>query len=174
MSRRQPRDRIGATPAKLSLIGVLALVLAAVVASNWPTSAAPATATPPQVSPATSAGYSPAPPATTGAAGSIPASPFGKFAADDPWPERPLSQVTSFDPFAPAAWATPPAAEDIAETYSVEQISELLSTGNAIILSAGDTQVARIGTHEFRVGDMIGGFKISDISPRGVVLTAAD
>jgi len=182
---QKPRERVGASPAKLALIGILGLVLVMVVWSNWPQSAArpeqsPAsdelntesltqgtTSTAPRVPAAVS-------PAATGGASGGPASPFGEFATDDSWPEMPLKEVTKFDPFATAAWAIPPEADKVEQAYNEEQIKELLSAENAIIFTAGDVRVARIGTQEFRVGDIIGGFKISDISSRGVVLSEAE
>jgi hypothetical protein len=183
MSRQQARHVAGATPAKLALIGILTLVLFGVVASNWPISAATDEA---EAAETGATGASPvavaaAPTAVAASAAGAPAeqagtpaSPFGEFATDDNWPETPLSEVTKFDPLAVSEWALPPEAQQKAEKYDAVQIKELLKAENAIIFMAGDTRVARIGTREFRVGDVIGGFKISDISSRGVVLSEVE
>ena len=40
MSQKQPL-KVGATPGKLALIGILAVVMVIVIASNWPSAAAP-------------------------------------------------------------------------------------------------------------------------------------
>jgi hypothetical protein len=178
MSRQQARHVAGATPAKLALIGILTLVLIGVVASNWPKSAATdeaeaaetgtSAASPDAAAPAVSATGAPADQTET------PTSPFGEFVTDDNWPETPLGEVTKFDPLAVSDWALPPEAQQKAEKYDAVQIKELLKAENAIIFMAGDTRVARIGTREFRVGDVVGGFKISDISSRGVVLSEVE
>jgi hypothetical protein len=170
--REQPRSRIGATPAKLALIAVLAIALVVVVASNWPQ----ASATLPSAAEAETqqTTTTPATPGTPEAPPSVPASPFGAFAEDKDWPAVPLKDVTKFDPFATAAWAIPPEVEQQERQYNEDQIKELLHAENAIIFVAGDQRVARIGSKEFRVGDVIGHFKITDISSRGVVLSEAE
>jgi hypothetical protein len=175
MSRQQPQARLGATPGKLALIGVLAVVLIGVIASNWP-SAAPASdevaGETTDVSPMFNS-VADALAATPGAP--APGDPFGEFASDADWPELPLKEVTRHDPFAAAAWAVRPDALDEAEEeYSEEQINELLSAQNAIILMTGDRRIARIGSQEFEVGDVYGHFKIVEISARGVVLSEAE
>ena len=49
----------------------------------------------------------------------------------------------------------------------------LLAAENAIILVSGDKRIARVGEHEYQVGDVIGRYKISEISSKGVVLSEA-
>jgi hypothetical protein len=170
---QQPRLPLGATPGKLALIVVLAVVMVAVIASNWPSAAAPPmdeteTAAEPQT-PTPDASSS----ATTETQPAASASPFGKFAEDRHWPEPPLNEVTEFDPLAASDWARPPsAALDGGPVYNEQQINELLAK-NAIIFVAGDKRIARIGDQEFQVGDVIGRYTISDISAKGVVLSEA-
>jgi hypothetical protein len=93
--------------------------------------------------------------------------------ADDDWHELPLSAVTKHDPFAIADWAMAAQAGGLAgDVASEKQINELLAAKDAIIFMAGEKRVARIGNQEFRVGDTIGRYKISDITAQGVVLSA--
>jgi hypothetical protein len=163
---------LGATPGKLALIAVLAIVMIGVIASNWPSAAAPPvdeTAAEPQ--PPVAAATTEASPQTQPA---VPAGPFGEFAADQHWPELPITEVTKYDPFAEAHWAAPPKPVESAESgpaYNEEQINELLAAKNAIIFVSGDKRVARIGEQEFQVGDVLGHYKITDITPKGVVLS---
>jgi hypothetical protein len=173
MSRPAP-NKLGATPGKLALIAVLALVLVGVIASNWPT-APEAPAEELQATrrlptrPAAAANGQPNSnePAT-------PAGPFGEFAEDGHWPELPLRQVTSFDPLATAAWAKPAEATAEATVRTETQVNELLAAKEAIIFVSGDKQIARIGDKEFQVGDRLGRYLISEISPRGVVLSESE
>jgi hypothetical protein len=173
MSHSQPKSMpLGATPGKLALIAVLAVVMMGVVISNWPSAAAPpveesALETPPPVEAATTDSSIQAQP-------SAPAGPFGEFAEDRHWPELPIKEVTKFDPFAESPWAAPPkqaSDEGSGPAYSQEQINELLAAKNAIIFVAGDRRVARIGDEEFQIGDILGHYKITDITPKGVVLS---
>lgn len=165
----QRRLQLGATPGKLALIGLLAAVMLAVIASNWSSAPAPPVAAP-AVAAALVSEQLPTPSVTTPAQ---PAGPFGEFAEDRHWPQKPLDEVTAFDPFAPAKWAVLPAADGPAAAHDEEQINELLAAENAIIFVAGDKRLARIGEHDYQIGDVIGRFRISDISAKGVVLSEA-
>jgi hypothetical protein len=171
MSQKQPL-KVGATPGKLALIGVLAVVLVGVIASNWPSADAP-----PVDAAAVSANptsVTAPPPPTKGATdtketGST--SPFGEFAEDRHWPEFPVQEAAAFDPFEISKWAAPPASVDGGPAYNQEQFNELLAAENAIIFVAGDKRIARIGDQEFQIGDVFGRFKITEISSKGVVLS---
>jgi hypothetical protein len=144
-----------------------------VIASNWPSAAAPLAdetalaAEPSAPTPAVTTE------ATTDTPEASPASPFGVFAEDHHWPEAPLKEVTEYDPFAISKWAALAVGVDGAPALDQEQINELLAAENAIILVSGDRRIARIGDQEFQVGDVLGRFKITDISSKGVVLSEA-
>ena len=172
MSGQVP-NKIGATPGKLALIAVLALVLVGVIAANWPSAAeVPASETE-----STAARRAPRSPASTSGQQTqpaTPAGPFGEFAEDGHWPELPLRQVTSFDPLATAAWAKPPDTAADGTVLTETQVSELLGAKEAIIFVSGDKRIARIGDKEFQVGDRLGRYLISEISPRGVVLSETE
>jgi hypothetical protein len=171
MSRPTP-NKLGATPGKLALIAVLALVLVGVVATNWPTAAAapelePQAAHRPRKAPTPAASAQPNEP-------TAPAGPFGDFAEDGHWPELPLRQATSYDPLAIAPWARPPEAAADGAVASETQVNELLAAKEAIIFVSGDKRIARIGDKEFQEGDRLGRYLISEISPRGVVLSETE
>lgn len=169
---RKPRNKIGATPAKLAVVGVLAIVLVGVLASNWTGAAAESAA--PESSPEDADAEEVI--AETMPKGAAATSPFGEFAVDEIWPNLPLTIATKFDPLATAAWAAPaPDIEAIAERqHGEEQLKELRNAQNAIIITSGERRMARIGEHEFQVGDVVGGFRITDISSAGVVLSEID
>jgi hypothetical protein len=175
MSQSKPGGLpLGATPGKLALVAVLALVMIGVIASNWPSDesgpvddtvgAVPETAAA-SSSPSVAGAEPPPPPPPTG--------PFGEFAVDQHWPERPLKEVTSYDPLAASEWVRPPAVAE-GPVYNEEQINDLLAAQNAIIFVAGDKRIARIGDKEFQVGDEIGRYTISDITAKGVVLNESE
>ncbi|HEX6963190.1 MAG TPA: hypothetical protein VF175_15090 [Lacipirellula sp.] len=166
---RQAKDKLGATPGKLALIAVLALVLVGVIASNWTSGGGPPATKPAASAKPAQAVESAAAPAATPAAKPA-AGPFGEFAEDGDWPELPRSEITKFDPMMKAAWAKPAVTAE-GDVVSDVQISELLAAKNAIIFMAGDKRVARIGDNEYQIGDVIGRYQISDITSRGVVLS---
>lgn len=90
------------------------------------------------------------------------------------WPSLPLDQATLNDPFAKPRWAIvvkeKPAESqapiEIGQTTTREQMEQ---AGASMIVIAGDTKIATIGNQEVRVGDVLGGFTVVDITPAGVV-----
>jgi hypothetical protein len=169
---QKPKDKLGATPGKLALVAVLALVLIGVVASNFSSGGKPPRNKRAKDETLAAADAGPAAMSDKPTIDATSTSPFGKFAEDGNWPEFPMSEITSFDPMAKAAWAKPVVAGEEA-VVSDAQINELLAAKNAIIFMAGDKRVARIGENEYHVGDVIGRYQISDITARGVVLSEA-
>jgi hypothetical protein len=174
------RDRVGATRGKLAAMGLLAVVLVGVLASNFrgeadeAASLAVASVGPrPRaraVVAAAKASESPDPAATSASD-----SPFGKFAVDAHWPGHSLDELVRFDPLAAPAWNAPAAASSAAndggaQTASLQQLQE---AQNAIILVSGNERVARIGSQEYRVGDKVGSYLITGISSAGIVLSEA-
>jgi hypothetical protein len=174
------RDRIGATRGKIAVVGALGAVLVTVLASNFrgaaeepavasltadaaATPVAPAAPQAPALAPAATASQSPNRPTT--------AAPFGEFAADGDWPAYSLEKLVRFDPFAAPAWmaVTEQSAED--DQDDDQTLKDLQEAQNAIILVTGDQRVARIGSQEYRVGDMVGAYRITDISSAGIVLS---
>jgi hypothetical protein len=178
----EPRNmRVGATPGKLALIVVLSIALVGVIAKNWPSSSPEEKSPTAEAYIAQGSTSSPTVATTTPTAIAPPEmnkatsdNPFGEFLVDDDWQELPLKEVTKYDPFAIADWAMAAEAGGLAgDMMSEKQINELLAAKDAIIFMTGDKRVARIGKQDFRVGDRIGRYKISDITAKGVVLSAA-
>jgi hypothetical protein len=169
---QQPRKKPATTPAQLALVGILSLVLIGVLASQWSGAEAPVSEAPRQPAAKPSA---PAPKEETNKA-SRPQGPFGEFAADEPWAEATLEDAVKFDPLATPKWANPaPDVEAAAERkHGEEKLNELRNAQNTIIITAGDKKIARIGEHEFQVGDTVGGFRITEISSEGVVLSEVE
>jgi hypothetical protein len=160
MMKRQPKKKAGATKGQLALIGVLGIVLVAVVASNFSSDDAPelAVARPTEAAAGvpTSAGAAPA------AAGQ---GPFGEYAVDQNWPRVPVDDVVKFDPLADGEADAP-----VAPKYNAKEIDDLRSAQDAIIFMSEGETIARIGTKEFHVGDIVGGLEIREISSSGIVL----
>lgn len=168
---RPPQKKPSATPAQLVLVGVLSLVLVGVLASQFLGGDAPAielAAEPSHNAKPNIEEKSPATPAGQ--------SPFGTYAVDEAWPALDADEAGKFDPLKTPEWAhAAPEAEALAEQkHSEEKLNELRNATNTIIITAGDKRIARIGTHEYQVGDTIGEFEITDISSAGVVLSKVD
>jgi hypothetical protein len=178
----QRRDHIGATRGKLALVGVLGLVLVYVVWSNFggtgeqlalvdpATEGVPEQAAPPAIAAPGSAAQPSAAKPNDG--------PFGEFSADADWPQFDLAKLVEFDPLAPPLWmnVVEEVEEEVAATDESpdRSLEELQNAENAIIFMTGNERVARIGSEEFRVGDMVGNYKITDISSAGIVLSEPD
>jgi hypothetical protein len=129
---------------------------------------------------AASAAAAPAPSAAVNAAGTAVSagaaaangvSPFGDFAVDQSWAEPALSDVIKYDPLAAGSWAGAHTVSPEDEALTEKRINELMASKDAIIFMTGDKRVARIGAQEFRVGDTLGRYRISEITSQGVVLS---
>ena len=168
-SRVKPSDSKG----KFVLIAVLAVILVSVIASNFtqghaePASAEQAEAVPEHSDTSVKSTD------TAVEQADRPTGPFAEFADDRHWPSLTLEEIAEFDPLTVPAWAGPPPPSTVGtgREYSQEQLDALNNAENAIILVSGNKRVALIGTQEFRVGDMIGSLRISDISSKGIVLS---
>ena len=97
------------------------------------------------------------------------------------WPRIPLETVLQKDPFALPAWArvttkTAPNAVSTSDDISAahrEQLAilkHLKQQGVSMVMLDGGQKVAKLGTHEIRVGDKIGGFRVAEINMDGIVL----
>ena len=180
MSARKFLSVAGVTPAKLVLIGVLAVVLLVVIVLQLPKSRSSAQ---PQRPAARN-------PAADEAPSRNPTNPQDSneqpARAEKPtpvaWPEPSLRAVLAHDPFAPPDWTRPPGelgnlASDSAtdgnqhgSSASRQLLAELHSTGVSLVMISGKDRRARIGQMEVREGDQIGGFVVQEINSDGVVL----
>ena len=180
----------GATPGKLALIGVLAVILIAVLYLQFGRSGAgqATSRTAPRKRPESKAVQ----PATPVAAPTMPGQvPRKKMRNMNRWTPPELAAVIRYDPFAlPAAFPRPrrveepgaladvatgqsdPAAEQVAleqqRAQMQQRLEELRHQGVRVIVKGRDEYVAVVGDQEIRVGDQIQGFTVVAIDSDGV------
>ena len=187
MADIQGKLPLGATPGKLALIGVLAVVFVGVLVfqfggmlfdattANQPAAAQPADGDAPD--------------------GVVTASAPAALAPDEqprpPWPPVSLQEALAHDPFAvspalavllgpePAPASDATAALDEADQLRAARLQETLDVlrhhGVSLIFDKGQGPLAAIGDQMLQIGDVIGGFRVVDISvQRGVVLEPLD
>jgi hypothetical protein len=166
-------QRIGATPRKLALVGVLGAVLTYVVVRPLLERHPPVELVTP-------------PPTTAPAATSKSAPPAGKMAepgllAVKPWPQPDLERVATHDPFAVPGWARPAVSVvevagktsgGTATNQRVETIAKLRELGAAVIVEVGGEPLALVGEHQLRVGDLLEGYRVKAITESGIVLAS--
>ena len=155
--------RSGATPRKLAMVGVLTLALIAVIWHNASGSAQPVAKKVRQ--------------APTSEA-KIEAAPAPKpivTIAVRKWPEISLDKAVKNDPFAMPSWYLMAQAEEgtpgASLARSAQVLEELRKQQTKIIVISHEDRIATIGEQSFRVGDMIEGFQVTEITTEGIVLT---
>lgn len=167
-------QRTGATPGKLILIGVLAVVLAYVILSQvmGPSQTPAVAAVPATTTPSPQA----APPPASPSGQPRPAPPH-----QQPWPQPDLAKVVAFDPFAAPRWAQPVAlaaadATTPAAATAVDSgeptLAQLRELGAAVIVEVDGEPLALVGEHRVRVGDRLAGFLVTKITESGIVLAS--
>lgn len=160
-------ERSGATPGKLVLIGVLALVLAYVIISQLPSrKSAPVSLTvePPPASETTA---TPAKSQTTDV----------NAVQRAEWPSPDLSQVVAHDPFATPHWAQldePEAPRGSNEQASgvADVLTQLQQSGATAIVMLNGERLALVGDTQVRIGDQLKGYRVVAITNSGVVLAS--
>ncbi len=169
-------SKLGATPGKLALIAVLAVVLVIVLAVQFggdlgagqPREDAPDGKSGGPEPPVPRAGPAPSP---SGRGGE-------RHDARQPWPKLELAEVSAYDPFAAATPVAGPmetpseTAANETERVQREQILEQLRENGvrAVIGSSRHGNAAVIGAETVRVGDVLAGFRVVDVEADGVVL----
>lgn len=155
--------RSGATPRKLAMVGVLTLALIAVIWHNAAGSAEPV---------AEQAVQAPTPQAK------VEAAPAPKPVVTIPvrkWPEISLDKAVKNDPFAMPSWYLMAQAEEgsagASLARSAQVLEELKKKQTKIVVISHEDRIATIGDQSFRVGDMIEGFQVTEITTEGIVLT---
>lgn len=103
------------------------------------------------------------------------------------WPRIPLETVLQKDPFALPEWArvttkvapnavsvSDDTSDDTSEAHHKQLaiLETLKQQGVSMVILDGDRKVAKLGTHEIRVGDEISGFRVVEINMDGIVLEA--
>lgn len=156
MARKTPTKK-GVTKSQLALVAVLGAVLVGVLASNFGSSGGDV---------ALASSDEIGPPAPAGVVGAKPNdSPFGEFAEDQAWTPAPVAELVEFDPFADGEDDEPAAPQ-----YDAAELNELRNAQDAIIFTTDGQTVARVGAKEYRVGDIVGGLEIREISSAGIIL----
>lgn len=153
----------GATPRKLAMVCVLTLTLIAVIWHNASGSAQPVAKRIRQSAiPRVKSDVAPAP------------KPMVKI-ANRKWPEISLAKAVKNDPFAMPAWYLMAQAEEgtvgASLARSAQVLDELKKQQTKIIVISNEDRIATIGEQSFRVGDMIEGFQVTEITTDGIVLT---
>jgi type IV secretory pathway VirB10-like protein len=171
MTEQSWLERHGATPSKLAVVGILAVVLVAVVWHNIRATTAPAEAR--ETRPKT-----PAVQAVAKRESKQPAPSKRERAADVPriWPKFTLEKVTKYDPLAKPMWylmahASESGSQGASLARSAQVLEELKKQPTKIVVISGDERIATIGELSFRVGDTIEGFQVTEITTEGIVLT---
>lgn len=164
----------GVTPAKLTLIAVLAVVLVGVIALQWPRAdvAAPVPAASASVSSETTQRALAMNSNRRAAEPDAAAAPPKRA----PWPELTMQEIVQNNPFLlPASVRpTPKSAGDSPtnpqDAYGQQILQELSQAESGILLMAEGEALARIGAKRIHTGDKIGPYRVSKIDATGVWL----
>jgi hypothetical protein len=183
MAESGVKSKVGATPGKLLLIAVLAVVFVAVILFQFTGKEEP----PP---PRRNAGVSgravarPKPSSTR-----VPASaPEGDdvLKKERHWPKIALEEVLQHDPFAVPPALRPPEAPKPAtvateapdkarreelQRQRAQALAAIRAQGVHMIFLGEEERVAIIGDRRVRVGDLFEGFRVTDIGSDGVTLS---
>jgi hypothetical protein len=170
--KRVERNRVGATPGKLALVGVLGVVLAYVIVSNLGGMAGEESGASDVTSEAEAVADG-APVTDDATPQVVSGNPFGDFAEDQNWPKTSLDSLISFDPMRAPEWMAPAelTASPAGDEENASTLDELRAAASAIIMVADGHRVARIGTQDYHVGDFVGPYQITDISSAGIILS---
>ena len=167
MSYQLKLKKMGATPGKLALVAVLAVVLVLVITKQLPKSAPDnagvARATQKQ-SKAKKAGSKVEPKVST--------TKFYREAKELPsWPEVDFTETLASNPFALPSWAVreEPAAT-ATQAYASGELVGLKELGATIIVIGKENKTATIGEEKYHIGDTLKGYQVTDITTLGIVL----
>ena len=94
------------------------------------------------------------------------------------WPKADLETMASQDPFAIPLALRPPVALPPAPVEQANQdqqaqeqaLENLLSKGVDLVLVTEQGKIAVVEGKQYRIGDVIAGFRITEISPQGIVV----
>jgi hypothetical protein len=179
-------ENAGATPGKLVLIGVLAVVFVVVVGVQlWPSSAAATTAMKADADAGSedsprSKGRSTAPARKANAADQPLTSTQPDWQA---WTAPPLQTVLAHDPFVPfhpmvaskqtdetAVAETSDTEDEMTNTLDRQLLADLQTDGVSMVMITARERLAKVGDRDLRIGDNVGGYIVQDINMDGVVL----
>ena len=161
MSYKQQLEKMGVTPSKLALVVVLSVVLVAVIVMQLPDEST----TPSVVSDRSSSSQKKLKPVKPEVATE---SSTKQMRTDLPsWPKVTLAQALVADPFKAPDWAVPVKAE---RPEGEGDLAELQEQGVSIVVITSDFKSARIGDQKVQVGDVLEGYRITDITADGILL----
>jgi len=170
-------DRTGATPKKLALVAVLAMVLAGVIWHQVFGAHQEEVAAKPQRPAASTPNLKDTSKKSPPKVDEQSPSASDHIVTAPEWQEMPLRDVLAHDPFQPPQWfvlANQPIAEreSSATAENTEKLLEQLKQKSMnIVVISGTTKIATIGGNEVRVGDLIEGFRVTDITTEGITLS---
>lgn len=187
-------EKLGMTPGKLKLVGLLSVILVVVLYLQYGGSGAEVAPPKPTPRPSHVAKKTSKPP--TQSTPSEQNFPLKQLTNISVWKAPQLDTVIQYDPFAlPATFPQPKpkiaaglssedlaalAGPDLDEQARKERLNQMNQTlaqlrqnGVQIIITKGDEFVAMIGNKVYHVGDEIGGFKITAIDDNGVQVEGA-
>lgn len=173
MSNPRAKDRLGATPGKLALIALLAVVLVGVIVGQFSDTPGPNDVVPQKVA---SSKTRPQEGAQHASASTSSIKPNQQTSKPQQWPRLSVEEASAFDPFSAIGPLAPPpieAMQPIAEDEKEDSpaMEKLLQQKATIVVIADNDKVATIGTQQIHIGDVIEGYKITDITTQGIVLT---
>lgn len=173
MSEPTWKQKAGATPGKLALVGCLAVGFVFVLwkaqsggADETRVSKSPPQSVVPQKVAVTKKVLVP----------KIDDTEQAKAQLQHEWPTLPLETVVKKDPFAMPSWylATMDSVAtsvDEAAKQSEQLLEKLRKEQAKIIVISHGERIATIGNESYRVGDAVAGFEVTEINRDGVVLT---
>jgi hypothetical protein len=187
-------DRLGVTPGKLKLIGLLAAMFVVVLYVQYGRSGDEVALTKPEPRAARASKRASKPSPQTASDSKY--VPLKRSVDTSAWKEPELQTVTHYDPFALpptfpqpkptitaslldgdlAAQAGPDLDEEARKDKLLQMqqsLAQMRQQGVQVIITKGDEFVALIGKKVYRVGDEIGGFKITSIDTNGVQVEGA-
>jgi hypothetical protein len=182
MAEAGAKNKVGATPSKLVLIAVLAVVFVGVLVFQFSGKEEP----PP---PREKTGASESRPRPAAGRTRVAASPRGDGDVrrkDRTWPQIALKEVLQHDPFAVPRALRPPeepkpatpvlktpdkSRQEELERQREQALAAIRKQGVQMIFLGEKEQVALIGDRRVRVGDLFDGFRVTKIGPDGVTLS---
>lgn len=164
------QNKVGATPGKLAIVGVLSLVLVYVLFGDAIFGGSQSQA---KLRPRSTNENELSQPVA--AQNATPGKPSEESIVHKDWPELEIETVVRFDPFGTklpgdVERATLAATGESSQKDNVT-LQKIQEASEAIVIVSGGEKIARYGTMELRVGDQVGGYRVQDINNQGVVLT---
>jgi len=163
VSYQQQLRKMGATPGKLALVGVLSLILIAVIAMQMPASVAdvPLGRTSTSKSPKIRG-------IRNDTAAQTEASTIET--KTHAWPKVDLAATLAIDPFAKPSWTRKQVLKPSESKSTPSILAELRKQGASIVVIAADGKSAKIGDQNVYIGDILEGYQVTYITTQGVLL----